>query len=527
MTLINIEAVWEFQSAVNSVPVDPSLVTVPTSGWTSGTSPFGDGPINVSLSPVNSLWAKNTGLWIRRFVVCEGEKDVVVKGNCEQAMFMFWNGTYIGTLNPTNSSRSDTPEYRVIIPKALATTTTHQIALLCLDDTSISSGDTTYISVEADYLPVVFPFEPEAPVTERLSWLTDVSISRDGIEERKRISSDPRQEFVFRYPADVNKKVQALNVVWGDISKEMLVPIWTQAVRVNSIAANLTTLTLDTRYSEFRAPGYVMIWSAFDNYQIVGVYDLTDTTLLISNLTRDFSTCWIMPIRIGVLTKGVNRQFNGLEARFELDFMIRDNKELVVTAPTQYLGEDLYTVETLLSGDSLNEEIKIDLEVFDPGISEFAFGTGLLRARSYREFRVFCEDSVSAWAFRQFLHRRSGRYRSFRQPTFEIDLRPTNTGTITTLLQVRKDEYMRSSQGRNTIAVETSSGWLTRQITDVVSVSETIMGLTLNSAINVTREQIRRISWLGVRRFDSDTIEISHRGAGISEAAIMMVEIES
>ena len=527
MSLIDLVAAWEYQSTANSVPADPFLVTVPTSGWTAGQSPFGDGPNPVSLTPKNTVWTKDTGLWIRRFVTCEGEKDVVIKGNCEQAMYVFWNGSYVGTLNPTNASRTDIPEYRVIVPRTLALAATHQIALLCLDDNDVSAGATTYISIEADYLPVVFPFQPEAPVKETLSWLTDVSISRNGTEERKRISDSPRQKFSYSYPTGVDKKVLAQNVVWGDLANEMLVPIWTQAVRVNSIAANLTTLTLDTTKSEFRAPGFAIIWSSHDNYQIVGVYQVNAGSMLISNLTKAFSACWIMPVRIGVLTQGASRLLNGLESKFSLDFMIRDNKELTVGAPTQYLSSDVYLEETLLSGSDLNEEMKIDLEVFDPGIGEFSFLTGLDRTRSYREYRVFCEDAASSWAFRQFLTRRSGRYRSFRQPTFENDLTPTNTGTITTNLQVLKDEYMRNSKSRDVIGIETSSGWLLRQITDVVSIDATRMSLTLSSSIDVTKEQIRRISWLGLRRLDTDSIDINYTGAGVSNSGFMMVEIAS
>lgn len=527
MSLINIVSDWEYQSTLNEVPVDISLVTVPSSGWTLGQSPFGEGTPPIGLVSPTTLWTRDTGLWIRRFVVCEGEKDIVVKGNCEQAMFMFWNGEYVGTLNPTNSNRSDVPEYRVIISREIATADTHEIALLCLDDSSITLGSICYISIESDYLPIVFPFQPESPVKENLSWLTDVIISRDGTEDRKKISSYPRQEFNYKYPTDFEKKVKAQNIVWGDIDSEILVPVWTQAVFVNSVVAGSTTISLETRYSEFRSPGYAIIWSSDSNWQLVGIYDITDTQFKINNVARDFSRCWIMPVRIGVLTKGATRSFNGLNANFDLQFMIRDNDEISVSAPTQYLGGDVYLEETLLSGDSLVEDIKIDLEVFDPGVGEFAFYTGLSRAKSIRSFNVACEDIISSWALRQFLNRRSGRYRSFRQPTFENDLRVTNTGTITTLLQVFKDEYMRSSQSRNVIGIETSSGWLLRQIIDVISIDEDKMSLQLDSAINITKDEIRRVCWLGLRRLDSDSIEINHHGAGYSTSSFTMMEIGS
>lgn len=527
MSLISLEADWEYQSTLNEVPVDLYAVSVPTSGWVLGTSPFGDGPVPTGLTAINTTWTKNTGLWIRRFVICDGEKDVLVKGNCEQALYVFWNGDFIGSLNPTNSARTDVPEYRIIIDRTLAISGTHEIAILCLDDDNVLGTSLCYVSIEADYLPVVFPFQPEVPVIERLSWVTDVNMSRNGTEERKKISGSPRQEFKLRYPAGYEKKPEAQNILWGDLESEILIPVWTQGVRVSSISAGLFVLTLDTTNSEFRAPGFAMIWSSDQRWQIVGINQVNSNSLLICNPTEAFSVCWIMPVRIGVLAKGATKITNGYSSVFELDLMVRDNKELTVSAPTQYLSDDLYTDETLLSGDTISEEFKIDLEVFDPGIGEFSFNTGLERTRSYREFRVLCEDADSSWAFRQFLHRRSGRYRQFRQPSFENDLRVENTGLITNLLQVKKDEYMRSSQSRDTIAIQISSGWLLRQITDVSSVDSDTMALQLSSNINVTKQDIRRISWLGIKRLDTDVIEINHIGAGVSQSSFVVTEIAS
>ena len=92
---------------------------------------------------------------------------------------------------------------------------------------------------------------------------------------------------------------------------------------------------------------------------------------------------------------------------------------------------------------------------------------------------------------------------------------------------MKKDEYMRSSQSRNTIAIQTSSGWLLRQITDVSSVDSDTMALQLSSDINITKQDIRRISWLGIKRLDTDVIEINHIGAGVSQSSFMVTEIAS
>lgn len=525
MPLIQLNAVWQYQSASNTVPPDIESVVVPNEDWITGNSPFGEGPLPLNLLSPNTVWSKATGLWIRRFVICEGEKDVILKGNCEQSMFLFWNGEFIGSVNPTNSSREDVPEYRIIIDRSIATPETHEIAILCLDDSGTSPEDFSYISLEADYLPAVFPFQPQAPVLERLSWATDVAISRNGTEQRKKLSDSPRQEFKYSFPTDFQNTPKAQNLLWGDLKNEILIPIWTQAVKMSSVSPGLSTISLNTSYSEFRAPGFAVIWKSSDDWQIVGIYEMTSSSITISNLTRSFSSCWIMPARIGVLSKGATKQSNGYNASFDLDLMIRDNSSIEVEEPEQFLSEDIYTEETLLSGDTISQEMKIDLEIFDPGIGKFSFVTGLERTRQYREFRVLCEDNISSWNLRKFLNRRSGRYREFYQPTFENDIRIESTGSISDIIQVSKDEYMRASQSRSKIAIETNDGWLLREIIDVSPFDSDSMFLTLNSDLNIDRSEIKRISFLSLKRLDTDSIDISHLGAGISQSSFLVVEI--
>jgi hypothetical protein len=272
MALIALEAFWEHQSVSNDVPANPALVTVPSTSWSAASlSPFGEGDFTDSpLTPPNTAWARATGLWIRRGVTLNGQAPILIKGNCEQAMYLYFDGDYVGTLNPTNAARSDNPEYNVVIPVELATTGTHEIALLCLDDTGVLTPDISYISVEADYLPAFFPFQPEAPVNEELTWFTDLIVAKDGSEERRQISQYPRQKFTYLYPAIARKKANALNIVWGALPDRWLVPVWPQAERYGAISAGLTTLADVNLNSELRAPGLMLLWQSDSQWQVIG-----------------------------------------------------------------------------------------------------------------------------------------------------------------------------------------------------------------------------------------------------------------
>lgn len=524
MVLISKGATWEYQLAANTVPADPSLETVPASGWSSGPGPFGEGGFTINDVPPATAWTRTNGLWIRRYVDLSGFAEVLISGRIEQALYLYWDGAYVGTVNPANAGRTDVPEYRIIIPLDLATSGTHEIALLCLDDNNATG--LSYISVEADYLPVVFPLQPQAPITETLEWLTDVTISKDGTEERIKVAVSPRQKFKMNFPAPPEKKRLGHNVLWGDLSNKFMIPVWTQPTILGVVAAGANTIAFDTTESEYRGPGLAILWESFDSWQVIGIESVASGSLTLNTLTKAFSKAWIMPLRYGFIPDGVSKNLDGYKAEFELEIRILDNKELTVSAPTQYNSDDLYTEAGLIEGDGTSDDMVSNPDVFDPGIGLVEFYGTWLNTRIGRTHRVLNEDLSSAWALRQFLHRRAGRYRQFWQPSFEQDLKVKNSGTITTTMSVDRDGYLRSCQNRTHIAVEAAGVWYMREILSVAIVDADTMSLTLDTALGIVASTIDRVSWLGKMRLDTDSVEIRHSTGGVSTSSFRIVEIE-
>jgi hypothetical protein len=525
MSLISIGADWEYQLTANTVPPSPEIVSVPTTSWlTASPGPFGEGEASSVSVQAATTWTRTNGLWIRRFITVDGLREVVIKGRIEQALYLYWGGTYIGAFNPDNDGRTDIPEYRIIIPTFVATSGVHEIALLCLDDDSLSG--TSYVSVEAEYMPPVFSLQPQAPIDETLEWLTDVSISHDGTEERLQVTLSPRQSFKMNFPAPPNKKRLAQNVLWGNLDEEFLMPIWTQPVVVGAIASGQTSLNIDTTYSEFRESGLALIWESFDNWQVLGVYSVSSGTIVFTADTRAFSNAWVLPLRTGFISNKVNKSLDGYKANFSFEINILDNEELTVSAPTQYKADDIYTDVSLLEGSTTNDDININLNVFDPGIGLVEFYGTWNNARMGRTHRILNEDLSSAWALREFLHRRAGRYRQFWQPSFENDLNVKNSGNIDAALSVDRDDYLKFAQERTHIAVEADGVWYFREILSAAIVDADTMSLTLDSALGIASSAVKRVSWLGIKRLDTDVVEIKHLTGGVSTCAFRIVEIE-
>ncbi len=527
MTLITFDAAWEYQSVANGVPADPALEVVPVAGWATGQAPFGTIGNYIPENAPATAWAKDTGLWIRRNVAVSGDRAILITGLCEQAMYLYFNGVYSGTINPTNANREDVPRWSVVIETDVAIAGTHEIALLCIDDTSTGVNANTYIQVECDYLPTVIPFQPQSPCTEELQWLTDVQISKDGTEERLRIGDSPVQGFKYLFPLNAQTKIDGLNAVWGNLATEWLLPGWTQSQYLGAITAGVTTLTgVDTSTAEFREGSLAILWESESVWQVVGVDLVLGSSLRITSLTQAFTGAWLMPLRYANIEGPAKRAFNGYSASLEMSFRIKDNLEIVGATPTQYLGDDLYTAETLLDGDSLSDEVLTSVSLFDPGFGLYSQTANWINSRVMRSQRYVAEGQTELRALREFLHRRAGRYRQYWQPTFENDLQLISTGTITTTILVDDQGYRASMRNRDHIAIEADGVWYPRAITLVEDLGGSVTRLTLDSTLGVAADTVSRVSWLGIHRMNTDRVEIDYEGGGVATTSFRTVEIQ-
>lgn len=524
MSLIAVESIWEYQTAANTVPADPSAVTVPSSGYSYGTAPFGTLGALVTDKPINTAWALNTGLWLRRNVAVSGLAPILLTGRIENAVFVYFDGVYVGTVNPSNGNRQETPVWRVVISKAMATEGVHEIALFCLDEPGSTSGDTSYVYMEADYLPAMLTLQPQAPAKESLAWKTDVMESMNGSEDRLQVRLSPRQQFQLSYPANAKETARAFNTIYGERGEQWIVPVWSQAQHLGSVAAGLTTLTAATTF-EFRASSLAILWQSTDRWQVVGVDLVGSGNITLSSLTEAFDNAWLMPVRFAHMASNPQKKLNGYEAEWQITFDVDDNASLTVADPTQYLGDDIYFDVSLLSGDSLTDDVVARIDKHDEELGVVTYIDPWLHNRVGRTHRVLAANAAEAWTMRQWLHRRAGKYKQFWQPSFEVDLRLLSTGTIVSNIIVSQDEYERFASTRTHLAIQAGSAWYARAITGITKLDENRIQLTLDSALNIAASSVLRVCYLGLKRLDTDRVEISWIGGGVAQTEFRIVEL--
>ena len=523
--LFDYSALWQYQANDNVVPVDPSAVVVPVTDWLGPEpGPFGAGPGAVEY-PIATAWPVGTGLWIRRAVTLDRAAPILISGQIENACYVYFDGIYVGAVNPSGAQRTDVPMWQIVIPAELATVGVHELALLCQDEASGLTN--TYVFAEGEYMPAAFPLWPRAPMGETLEWLTDAIIAGDGTEDRAQMRLTPRQSLNMDFYVPVSEQPRLKNLLWGNRAGQWLVPFWPHIQNVGALPAGQWSLTLPTEWVDFRNYGLAMIWQSSDNFQVVGIDRVTNTTTIVLNQpTQEFSDAWVVPIRRGFTPGDPTRQFDGKKSSISMSFIIEENRQLTVAAPTQYLAQDIYFDAGLLDGGGLGETITAPMDIQDEALGRVSYSTPWDHVRPRRPLKKLADGLEEGWAMRQWLHRRVGRLRAFWHPSFEADLILQSTGALTTTILVRSDEYLRWAADRNHIAVETTTGWLARAITLATQIDADTVQLTLNASLAVNASVIQRISWLGLWRLDADRIEINWIGGQVSGVTIPVLELE-
>ena len=142
---------WYYQTvSTTTPPSDPYSFPVPSSGWSGpAQAPFGHIATGYTPPyPVVTAWAPQTALWLKRTVSLETRPTYLkIEGRCENAAFVFFDGVYIGSNNPTNADTTNWQAFSHDVPSGLLTAGDHTVALYCMDEATTNSNDNTYVHV--------------------------------------------------------------------------------------------------------------------------------------------------------------------------------------------------------------------------------------------------------------------------------------------------------------------------------------------------------------------------------------------
>jgi hypothetical protein len=373
-------------------------------------------------------------------------------------------------------------------------------------------------------LPTVVPFEPEAPVTERLRFLTDIILKEGGTEQRISLRGVPRQEFDYLYRVDDGQQRATLDLLLFDASAtELGMPVWTEPAFLTAAAASTaTTLNVDTTaYSSFRATGYAVLHSDWNSYEAVQVNAVGGSTL---TLASGLANSWpvgtrVLPLRRAILQSGSMRgqRYLNTLADFNVTWRVVDNGTDI--ADVSAYGS--YNSKVLLDDyNAIEGTMPIGM---DRKVTELDGDTGAIYQETTQtagrptSLKAFVTGSRAAsWAMRRLLFALKGRQVSFYLPTFAKDLTlAVNYSTGGSALVVNNVGYVAHAahrQPRSDIRVALVGGTSYKRAITGQAAAGANESLTLSSSIaqNINVSDVVRIDYLEKVRLDVDDIQIVH-----------------
>lgn len=385
------------------------------------------------------------------------------------------------------------------------------------------------------YLPVlgtrvaVLPYQPRTQWQEVHEWLTNVIVSYDGSEQRVKVRSQPRITVEAQYPIPPRELQRANNIVYGWIRGNWAVPLWTDATLASPVVSGATTITLNDVDSLIQGAAEVFIWQSYDLYETVQVDSFAGNVLTTMNpVANNYSRPIVIPLVNGTTNTGIVRNTDGFTSDIKSTYRLTKQIAVEGIVPAQYAGHDIYFDEQLLpNSGKVTEDMLTRFDEVTNRIANSRFITPWANTKQSRIYTVYNRTKSETYAFKKWLARRSGKFRPFWTPSFEADFTITQTGTISNSLVFRSNGYELYASARKHIAVKLKSGsWLTREVMSYQANPNNTSSITLDANLNIDSTDIEMVCYLGLKRLDTDRVEIYFPGNGQSFASLRIVEIE-
>lgn len=392
-----------------------------------------------------------------------------------------------------------------------------------------SNGKTIKVSTSGSRI-VMLPFQAMAPLTETLDWKTNVITSNNGTEQRIRLRNSPRQTLSGAHAVRGIDTQVAINQLYSWIGRTWAVGVWFEAQQVTGLAAGATFIPCVTNVYDYRAGSLVGVWGSTDINEALEVESVAANGLYLTTpLQNNYSTATVIPVRKGVVSGNATRKSVNLDSTVQITFNVSDNVSLATDTPTQYKGEDIYFDPLYLGNDEgPTDIIQTRLDRVDYEVGAFETYSPWTHSKVSRQIVYIHDNHSDLWKFRKWLHRRAGRLRPFWLPTFENDYILSMTGTLGSSITVLDKAHSTLGKSRTHIAILDRAGnWYAREVQDISAVPGTgKASLTLDSAVNVTVDNVVMICHIGLHRLDQDKVDLKHIGNKVCSCTVKVLEIE-
>jgi hypothetical protein len=373
----------------------------------------------------------------------------------------------------------------------------------------------------------LLPYPAMINAVENIEYFTEIIKSHDGTEQRQLLRSLPRTTLSYTYPITKDRMAATFNMQYGAIAKNWAVPLWAEGQDIAQVLAHETSIACDTTIYDLRPNSLALLRSSDTVWQIIEISTITATSISVSNDLKYQQNARLYPVRIGWTNDPIRRNVNGVFVSSSMKYKIDDLREVAEIVPAQYLGDDIYFTCPLLGGESLGRSLQQRIDVLDQGLGVIARRTPWSNARYSTPLYSLLKSKQEIFDYRAFLSRCDGKFRAFWMPSFEFNMRVMSVGTVSNTLLIKSDAYLDYTP-RTHIAIKTSDGvYHTNTITDLSVVAGGLIQLTLTTQLNIDASTIQKISYLGLYRLDTDSIDLTFIGKNMAQTQVNIIELKA
>lgn len=370
----------------------------------------------------------------------------------------------------------------------------------------------------------VFMFSPnwDEGVLERLEWLTDVMSSQTGAEQRISKRLTPRRGYELTLRIGYQDRQFFDNMMMVYQSAEWLMPLWQDVTRLTAPAAiGDTTVFLDTTYREFVAGGFAIIKSKSALiYEVVKIQSVApDSLSLISNNVRGWPAgSYIYPAASGVIDGDFNlTKQTDVWMDINMKLAITDRMDYAAAMPAlQYLGLPVLNVRPDESDDLSNTYSRI-VSILDGSFGKRKFFDAAGKSFVSQAYNWAVSGRDKNAQLRSLLYAFRGRVKPLWLPTFMQDFTlVADISSGDSVMTVKNSGFSTINVlqvGRQDVRIEMKDGTvLFKRILAYSAIDDDreAIGFDSEFTFDITPSDVRMISFMGVFRLDSDSIEINH-----------------
>jgi len=374
---------------------------------------------------------------------------------------------------------------------------------------------------------VMMAHQPEGEIDELLEFLTDITRSTNGKEQRIRVRNYPRQTVDYRFKFDDEERRFFETFLYKWQPQVFGVPIWFEVKRLTQAAtAGDTTLYFDTAYADFRAGGQLIVWQDYQTYDALQIDTISAGSVTVTSaISRNYPIrTRVMPLRTGITKQEVTGDKYPVNlSEHTLKFHVVDNEVDIgsTAAFSSHNGKVMFDDGNWISRGTLTDTLKNVVHHLDNLTGSPIQFSNWPNSLFISSKGFFCRNSQEIWEMRQVIHALAGPQKSFYLPTFAPDLvvtQPLTSGsTEMDVEHTRYSDFINGNEPNKSLYIVLTNGTIiTRQVVSAVEVDSTTERLTVDVAwaSTVPTADISRVSFLRLSRFAEDGFTIQHNGAG-------------